>query len=92
MAESVFGLMSVNTNSLEIHYHEGDNMLGEVEVTKPPEIQIAEEGQVIGCGAPQNAMVTPEPLVLLIELHRWMAVPYPWGLLWRDLLHIKYSG
>ena len=43
-------------------------MLGEVEVTEPPEIQIAEEGhQVIGCGAPQNAMVTPEPLVLLIE-------------------------
>ena len=68
MAESVFGLISVNTNSLENRYHEGDNMPGEVEVTEPPEIQIAEEGhQVIGCGAPQNAMVTPEPLVLLIE-------------------------
>ena len=60
--------MSVNTNSLENRYHEGDNMLGEVEVTEPPEIQIAEEGhQVTGCSAPQNAMVTPEPLVLLIE-------------------------
>ena len=38
MAESVFGLMWVNTNSLENRDHEGDNMLGEVEVTKCPEI------------------------------------------------------
>ena len=44
MAESVFGLNLVNANSLENRYHKGNNMLGEVEVIKPPEIQIAKEG------------------------------------------------
>ena len=69
MVESVFGPMSVNTHPLENHYHEGNNMLGEIEITEPPEIQIAEEGhQVLGCGTPSDTMVPPEPLVLLIEV------------------------
>ena len=69
MVESVFGLMSVNNHPLENHYHKGNNMLGEVKITKPPEIQIAEEEhQVIGCGTPSNVMVSPEPFVLLIEV------------------------
>ena len=69
MVESVFGPMSVNTHPLENRYHEGNNMLGEVKITKPPEIQIAEEGhQVLGCGTPSDVMVPPELLVLLIEV------------------------
>ena len=69
MVESVFGLMSVNTHPLENHYRQGNNMLGEIEITKPPEIQIAEEGhQVLGCGTPSSMMVPPEPLMLLIEV------------------------
>ena len=69
MVESVFGPMSVNTHPLENRYREGNNMLGEVEITEPPEIQIAEEGhQVLGCGTPSDMMVPQEPLVLLIEV------------------------
>ena len=69
MVESVFGPMSVNTHPLENRYHEGNNMLWEVKITEPPEIQIAEEGhQVLGCGTPSDVMVPPEPLVLLIEV------------------------
>ena len=69
MVESVFGPMLVHTHPLENRYRKGHNMLGEVEVTESPEIQIAEEGhQVLGCGTPSDAMVLPEPLVLLIEV------------------------
>ena len=69
MVESVFGPMSVNTHPLDNHYDKGNNMLGEVKVTEPPEIQIAEEGhQVLGCGTPSDVMVPSEPLVLLIEV------------------------
>ena len=69
MVESVSGPMSVNTRPLENHYREGNNMLGEIEITEPPEIQIVEEGhQDLGCGTPSGAMVPLEPLMLLIEV------------------------
>ena len=60
--------MSFNTSPLDNRHLQGDSMLGEAEVTKPSEIQIAEEGhQVVGCGTAQNAMATLELLLLLVE-------------------------
>ena len=53
-------------------------MLGEVEVTEPPEIQIAEEGhQVVGCGPAQNTMATLEPLLLFVKVTQADSSPLP---------------
>ena len=72
--------MSFSTSPLENRHLEGDNMLGEVEVAEPPEIQIAEEGhQVVGCGTAQNAMATLKLLQLLIEATQVDGSPLPLG-------------
>ena len=72
--------MSFSTSPLENCHPKGDNMLGEVEVTEPPEIQIAEEGhQIVGCGTAQNMIAILELLLLLIEATQADGSPLPPG-------------